>query len=147
MPWWAGQDILLESLKLRREVRGGEPRPVVLLHLRHESMHESVHVRLYADDLVGSFKLAVKRRPQQHSSPRSFRNPSPLSLPSLKRNQLLGALEVRDDARPSNCSLTDLLFPFFAALSCEGLGFNLPPGKIGGDHLPWSADSRWGPRR
>src|SRR2546425_7093403 len=104
-------------------------------------------VRLYADDLVGSFKLAVKRRPQQHSSPRSFRNPSPLSLPSLKRNELLGALEVRDDARPSNCSLTDLLFPFFAALSCEGLGFNLLPGKIGGDHLPWSADSRWGPRR
>ena len=38
--------------------------------------------------------------------------------------------------RPSfNCSLSDLLFPFFAALSRERLGFGFPPRRIGGQHL------------
>src|SRR5437660_12605645 len=42
----------------------------------------------------------------------------------------------RTRRRPSfNCSLSDLLFPFFAALSREGLGFGFPPRRIGGQHL------------
>ena len=47
----------------------------------------------------------------------------------------LGELEARNGARPSNCSLSDLLFPFFSALSRVGLGFDLPPGRIGSEHL------------
>src|SRR2546422_10354696 len=61
-----------------------------------------------------------------------------LSLPSLKRKRFRHGLlesEARDDARPSNCSLSDLSFPFFATLSREGLGFGFPPGRIGSQHL------------
>src|SRR5437899_48658 len=47
----------------------------------------------------------------------------------------LGELEARNGARPSNSSLSDLLFPFFSALSRVGLGFDLPPGRIGSEHL------------
>src|SRR2546428_218694 len=69
-----------------------------------------------------------------------------LALPSLKgkrcRHGLLES-EARDDARPCNCSLSDLSFPFFAALSREGLGFGFPPGRIGSQHLLGRSTHSW----
>src|SRR3989442_4117738 len=47
----------------------------------------------------------------------------------------LGELEARNGARPSNCSLSDLLFPFFSALSRVWFGFDLPTARIGSEHL------------
>src|SRR2546427_2196759 len=69
-----------------------------------------------------------------------------LSLPSLKRKRFRHGLlesEARDDARPSNCSLSDLSFPFFATLSRDGLGFGSPPRRIGGQHLLGRSTHSW----